>query len=169
MSFRFLHRRQWDEERVREVAAHLAEEIDDNRARGMTPQEARRRAYIEFGNPALIREEILRTNSFVPIENLGRDLRYAMWQLLRSPGFAATAMLTLALGIAVNTAVFSVANGLFFSSMHIRDESRVAEIGSSRRVTPGSQACRCRSIGNCGMEPGMYSPRSLANARAWTV
>jgi predicted permease len=134
MSFRrFLHRRQWDEERACEVAAHLAEEIDDNRARGMTPQEARRRAYIKFGSPALIREEIWRMNSFVLIENLGRDLRYAMRQLLRSPGFAATAMLTLALGIAVNTAVFSIANGLFFSSMHIRDESRVAEIGFEQK------------------------------------
>jgi predicted permease len=134
MSFRrFLHRRQWDQERVREVEAHLAEEIDDNRARGMTPQEARRRAYIKFGNPTVIREEIWRMNSFVLVENLGRDLRYALRQLLRGPGFAAIAMLTLSLGIGVNTAIFSIANGLFFSSLHIRDEGRVAEIGFEQK------------------------------------
>lgn len=130
---RFLHRRQWDEERVREVEAHLAEEIDDNQARGMTPQEARRRAYIKFGNPTVIREEIWQMNSFVLIENLGRDLRYAARQLLRSRGFAAIAVLTLALGIGVNTAVFSITNGLFFSSLHIRDEGRVAEIGFEQK------------------------------------
>jgi predicted permease len=130
---RFLHRRHWDEERVREVEAHLAEEIDDNRARGMTPQEARRRAYIKFGNPTVIREEIWQMNSFVLIENLGRDLRYAIRQLLRSPGFATIAILTLGLGIGVNTAIFSITNGLFFSSLHIRDEGRVAEIGFEQK------------------------------------
>jgi predicted permease len=130
MSYRrYVHRRQWDEERAREVETHLAEEIDANRARGMTPLEARRRAYIKFGNPAVIREEIWQMNSFVLIENLGRDLRYAIRQLLRSPGFAAIAVLTLALGIGVNTAVFSITNGLFFCSLHIHEENRVAQIG----------------------------------------
>jgi predicted permease len=130
---RFAHRRHWDEERMREVEAHLAEEIDDNRARGMTPQEARRHAYIKFGNTTVIREEIRQMNSFVAIENLGRDIRYAMRQLLRNPGFAAIAILTLALGIGVNTAIFSITNGLFFSSLHIRDEARVAEIGFEQK------------------------------------
>ena len=133
---RFLHRRQWDQERALEVEAHLAEEIDENRARGMTPQEARRRAYIKFGNPTLIREEIWQMNSFVLIENLGRDLRYATRQLLRSRGFAIVAIVTLALGIGINIAIFSITNGLFFSSLHIRDEGRVAEIGFEQKGDP---------------------------------
>ncbi len=87
MSFlRFLRRRHWDEERVREVEAHLAEEIDDNMTLGMTPQDARRRAYIKFGNPTVIREEIWQMNSFVLIENLGRDLRYAVRATAPRPG-----------------------------------------------------------------------------------
>ena len=130
---RFLHRHRWDEERLREVEAHLAEEIDDNKARGLTPQEARRQAYIKFGNPAVVREEIWQMNSFVLIENLGRDLRYATRQLFRSRGFASIAILTLALGIGVNTAIFSITNGLFFSSLHIRDEGRVTEIGFEQK------------------------------------
>jgi predicted permease len=130
---RFLHRRYWDEERVREVEAHLAEEIDHNSARGMTPQEARRQAYIKFGNPTVVREEIRQMNSFVLIENLGRDLRYGVRQLFRCRGFAAIAILTLALGIGVNTAIFSITNGLFFSSLHIRDEGRVVEMGFEQK------------------------------------
>ena len=126
---RYFRRKSWDEERARELEAHLAHEIDDNRARGMTPEEARRRAYIRLGNPTLIREEIWEMNSFVSIENLGRDIRYAFRQLLRGPGFAATAILTLALGIGVNTAIFSLVNGLLFSSLHIENERQVMQVG----------------------------------------
>ncbi|MGC2618109.1 MAG: ABC transporter permease, partial [Acidobacteriaceae bacterium] len=130
MSLRkFFRRRQWDEERRRELEVHLAHEIDDNQARGMSPQEARRQAYIKFGNPTAIREEIWKMNSLVSLEDLGRDLRYAFRQLWHNPGFAAIAIVTLALGIGVNTAIFSMVNGLIFSSLHVQNENRVLEIG----------------------------------------
>ncbi|MDR5729182.1 MAG: permease prefix domain 1-containing protein [Terriglobia bacterium] len=74
---RFFHRRQWDRERVRELESHLAHETDDNIGRCMTPEEARRQAYVKFGNPTIIREEIWQMNSFPFLENLGRDVRYA--------------------------------------------------------------------------------------------
>jgi predicted permease len=133
---RFFRRQQWDEERERELDAHLALEIDDNLARGMTPQEARRRAYIRLGNPTAIREEIWKMNSLVSIEDLARDIRYAFRQLLHSPGFAAVAIVTLALGIGVNTAIFSIVNGLIFSSLHIQNENRVTQIGFSQNKSP---------------------------------
>jgi len=126
---RYFRRKSWDEERARELEAHLAHEIDDNRARGMSPEEARRKAYIRLGNPTLIREEIWKMNSFVSVEDLGRDIRYAFRQLLRAPAFAATAILTLALGIGVNTSIFSVVNGLMFSSLHIANERQVMQVG----------------------------------------
>ncbi|MGB7134913.1 MAG: ABC transporter permease [Acidobacteriaceae bacterium] len=126
---RFLHRRQWDEERARELDAHLAHEIDDNLSRGMPAEAARRRAYIRLGNPTQIREEIWKMNSLVSVEDFGRDVRYAFRQLLRSPGFAGVAIVTLALGIGVNTAMFGMVNGLLFSSLHIEQESRVRQIG----------------------------------------
>ncbi len=132
---RYLRRRAWDEERVREMEAHLAQETDDNVARGMTPEEARRRAYMKLGNPTVIREEIWKMNSFVSVEDLGRDIRYAFRQLQHNPGFAAIAIVTLALGIGVNTAIFSVVNGLLFSSLHIRQESRVIEVGWRQKGT----------------------------------
>jgi predicted permease len=132
---RYFRRRQWDEERVREMEAHLAQEMDDNVARGMTPEEAKRRAYMKLGNPTIIREEIWKMNSFVSVEDLGRDIRCAFRQLQHNPGFAAIAIVTLALGIGVNTAIFSVVNGLLFSSLHIRQESRVIEVGWRQKGT----------------------------------
>ena len=132
---RYLHRREWDEERARELEAHLEQETADNVAGGMTPDEARRRPHMKLGNPTTIREEIWKMNSFVSVEDLGRDVRYALRQLWKNPGFAAIAIVTLALGIGVNTAIFSMVNGLLFSSMHIREENRVMEIGSRQKAT----------------------------------
>ncbi len=132
---RYLRRRAWDEERQRELEVHLAHETDDNLARGMTLGEARRRAYMKLGNPTMIREEIWKMNSLVSMEDLGRDIRYAFRQLRKSPGFAAIAIVTLALGIGVNTAIFGVVNGLLFSSMHIRQENRMAEVGWQQKGT----------------------------------
>ena len=133
---RYLRRREWDEERARELEAHLEQETADNVARGMTAGEARRRAYMKLGNPTMIREEIWKMNSLVSVEDLGRDVRYALRQLRRSPGFAAIAIVTLALGIGVNTAIFSMVNGLLFSSLHVREENRLQEIGSRQQGTP---------------------------------
>ncbi len=137
---RFFRRRQWDEERARELEAHLAHEIDDNRARGMTPQEAQRQAYLKLGNPTAIREEIWKMNSLVSVEDLGRDVRFTARQIARNPGFAVIAIVTLALGIGVNIAIFSIVNGLFFSSFHIQDQSRVIELGMRQAGTPWTPA-----------------------------
>lgn len=68
-------------------------------------------------------------NCLLSIKDLARDSRYAVRQLLHSPGFAAIAIVTLALGLGINTAIFSVVNGLFFSSLNIRDENRMIQVG----------------------------------------
>lgn len=68
--------------------------------------------------------------------NLWNDLRYALRQLRRSPGFAFIAILTLALGVGVNTAIFSVINGVLFSSLHIRQQNRMVVLGFQQRGAP---------------------------------
>ncbi|MGB8480880.1 MAG: ABC transporter permease [Acidobacteriaceae bacterium] len=72
--------------------------------------------------------------------NLLNDLRYALRQLRKAPGFALIAVLTLALGIGANTAIFSVVNGLLFSSLHVRNESRLVILGFQQKGTPWQQA-----------------------------
>src|SRR5215207_6730211 len=110
--FRFFRRRHWDEERARELHDYLAHEIDDNLARGMTPEEASRAAHRALGNPTLIREEIYEMNTMRLVEAFWQDLRYGMRLLVRNPTFAVVAVLTLALGTGANAAIFQLVNSL---------------------------------------------------------
>jgi putative ABC transport system permease protein len=98
-----------DDQRLREeMVEHLALQIEENLRVGMPPAEARRQAMLKFGSAGTIREEYHSEQSLPFIENLLRDLRYALRQLAKSPGFAATAILTMALGIGATTAIYSV-------------------------------------------------------------
>src|SRR6476646_3969667 len=105
---RFFSRNRWDDERARELEAHLAIETDENIARGMSPREARDAARRKLGNATLVREEIYRMNTVELLDSFWRDLRYGARLLRVDFSFAAVAVLSLALGIGANTAIFQL-------------------------------------------------------------
>jgi predicted permease len=125
---RFVARRWWDEERKREIAAHIAIEIDELVARGLTPEQARAAAHRKFGNPTLVREEIYLMNSIGWLESLAADLRYGLRIVRRSPGFATVVVVSLALGIGANTAMFQLLDVVLLRSLPVRAPQELHEV-----------------------------------------
>jgi putative ABC transport system permease protein len=125
---RFFRRRYWDEERAREIEAYLELEASENKARGMSPEEARYAAHRKFGNATQVREEIYRMNTIGFLETLWQDLRYGARLLRLNPGFALVALLSLALGIGANTAIFQLLDSVRLSSLPVSNPQELATV-----------------------------------------
>jgi len=108
-----------------EMSFHVDMEAAELERAGFDPGEARRRALAAFGGVRRHQEEGHEARGGAWLEDLLRDLRYAVRSLRHSPGYAATVLLTIALGVAANTSIFSVARGILFKPLPYRDPGRL--------------------------------------------
>ena len=100
-----------------ELSFHLEQQVAENLTAGMSAEEARFAALRSFGNPALLREEARATWSWNWLEEVGREVRYGFRTLGRTPGFAALAILVMALGVGANVALFTVVRSVLLKPL----------------------------------------------------
>lgn len=144
----FPHRRRYDDLTV-SIEEHLAEKIEELLESGMSEEDAERTARREFGNVTLIEEHSREIWGWPTLDSFWTDVKFALRQLIHAPGFTATAVLTLSLGIAVNATMFSLVSAFLLPHLPGRDTQNVVVVTS---VNPNQ---------------GDTNPVSAANYLAW--
>src|ERR1700733_6627674 len=124
----FFRRRQLDADLDEELRAHIELAIEEHRAHGMTEQQARIAALRAFGGVTQVRESYRVQRGLPWLEETVRDIRFAFRKLLHSPGFALTAILTLAVGIGANVVVLSVLNGILLRPLNVPQPDNLVQI-----------------------------------------
>lgn len=114
-----------------ELQSHIDLQIDDNLRAGMSPEEARRRALARMGSAAVVREAHRDRRGLPGLEAVLQDVRYALRGLTRNRGFAAASIATLAIGIGVNSAIFSVVYGVLFAPLPYANPDQLITIWTS--------------------------------------
>ena len=122
------NKRRRERELAEELESHLQMHIADNLRAGMSPPEARRQALIKLGGLEQAKENYRDRRGLPMIETLIQDVRYGLRQLRRSPGFTAVAVLTLALGIGANTAIFSLIDAVMLRMLPVQKAEELVEI-----------------------------------------
>ena len=130
-----------------ELKSHIEMRIEDNVAAGMSAHEARRDALVRFGNRAATKEKVAGMDAALALDSIWSDLRFALRQLARSPGFALTAVVVLALGIGASVAMFAFV-----------DAALVRPLPYAAPTQYSGAGCQCR-----------LSVRPRRAALAWTV
>ena len=135
-----------DRELDDELAFHIERQIEQNLERGMTPQQARTAALLAVGGVEQRKEQMRDERRVALVENLVRDLRMAVRQLARQPVFALAAILSLALGIGANTAIFQLLNALSMKTLPVRAPHELVEVRLTGEGRAGRHTGRNRQV-----------------------
>jgi predicted permease len=127
-----LSRRRRYHELSASIREHLDEKIADLMDRGMTREQAERKARREFGNVTRVEERSREVWQWPTLEGSLRDIRYGIRRLGKSPGFTATVVVTLGLGIGANIAVYSLVDAVLLRPLQLRNESRLVQVFEER-------------------------------------
>jgi len=131
---RWLERRRVERELADEMAAHIEERIEQLVDDGLSQEEARIRAYRQFGNATLQKEKSREAWGWNGLEQLAQDVRFGYRVLAKAPAFTLTAIAVLALGIGMNTAMFSAAKALLLSALPYPEPDRLVEVWQTNKA-----------------------------------
>src|ERR1700694_2480913 len=146
------------EELDQDIRDHIERETQDNIERGLSPEEARYAAVRKFGNVTRVKEETREVWSLVWLEQLFEYIRFGLRMLRKSPAFAAVAILSLALGIGANTAIFSLIDAIMLRSLPVENPSQLVLLKWGARNAPNIHGYM--TSGDCptDLRPGTANP-----------
>ncbi len=156
-------RRHLDDELREEIETHLAYEIQERISMGMTREQAQESALKVFGSTTLIRERARESWMFYMLETALQDLRYGLRTLGRNPGFAVAAVLSLALGIGANTALFGVFNAVMLRMLPVRRPEQLMLLTWSSKAWPGKVVDDVEGSVDRDKKTGLMTSSSLSS------
>src|SRR5215510_5544461 len=132
-------RKQMEQELEKELRFHLDEHTADLIAQGLDPEEARRRARLALGGPEQVKEQCRDARGTRWLEDVLQDMHYSVRRLRKNPGFTLVVILTLALGVGANAAIFSVVNALMLRPLPFPDPERLVWVEVNSGTNTGGQ------------------------------